>query len=118
MALSTRRHAHVTGHMGVSINEQSRENNLAAVPVFPAQVVRVYIAQTHSFVLVSSARSNRTHGMFSMHNMLFSDVLYVSQANCNSIVDSDEPDVKPYFPKQCFDGYGINVLKSSRISME
>jgi hypothetical protein len=47
------------------VDEESiRESNLAAVPVFPAQVVRVYIPQAHSF----------------------------SQANCNSIIDSDEPE--------------------------
>jgi len=43
-----------------------------------------------------------------MHNMLFSDVLYVSQANCNLIIDSEEPDVKPYLPERFFDGYGID----------
>ena len=88
------------------VDEQpTRENNLAAVPVFPSQVVRVYI---HFFVLVSSARSNRTHGMVSyIHNMNSSDALYVSQVNCNSMIESDEPDAKPYLPEPFFDGYGI-----------
>jgi hypothetical protein len=68
--------------------------NLAAVPVFPAQVVRVYIPHPHFFILVSSARSNRTHGIVSyiFHaQYAFSDVLYVSQVNCISIVNSNEP---------------------------
>jgi hypothetical protein len=43
-----------------------------------------------------------------MHYVLFSDVLDVSQASCNSIIDSDEPDFKPYLSELFFDRYGID----------
>jgi hypothetical protein len=105
--------------------QSTHENfNLAAVPVFPAQVVRVYIPHTSSTFLRSRLvckveQDSRYRFVYLPCTICFPLMLAKSTAFLSSTAMSQGPDVKPYLPEQFFDGYGIDdFLKMFQDFME